>query len=150
MKIFNFLTKVYHINEKINSLKRKKVKRISVKGKTIAKMLFIAMFTREKSFNQLLEKIHKRKKYKNMFSKKEHIPKSHVFRDGVKELDLDELKQINKSIIRKAKENKIYRNGSIDGLVVVGIDGVECFGSYRKDWNGSYKSKKKFKNTEME
>lgn len=106
-------------------------------------MLFIAMFTREKSFNQLLEKIHKRKKYKNMFSKKEHIPKSHVFRDGVKELDLEELKQINKSIIRKAKENKIYRNGSIDGLVVVGIDGVESFGSYKKDWNGSYKSKKK-------
>lgn len=134
---------MYHINEKINSLKREKNKRILVKGNTIAKMLFIAMFTREKSFNQFLEKIHRRKKYKNMFSKKEHIPKAHVFRDGVKELDIDELKQINKSIISKAKDNKVYRKGTVDGHVVAGIDGVECFGSYKKDWNGSYKTKVK-------
>ena len=88
---------MYHINEKINSLKREKNKRILVKGKTIAKMLFIATFTRERSFNQLLEKIHIRKKYKNMFGKKEYIPKAHVFRDGVKELKQENLKQINKS-----------------------------------------------------
>ena len=102
LKIFNFLNKEYHINEKINSLKREKNKRILVKGNTIAKMLFIASFTRERSFNQLLEKIHIRKKYKNMFGKKEHIPKAHVFRDGVKELKQENLKQINKSIIMKA------------------------------------------------
>lgn len=132
---------MYHINEKINSLKREKNKRILVKGNTIAKMLFIAMFTRERSFNQLLEKIHIRKKYKNMFGKKEHIPKAHVFRDGIKELNLEKLKQIKKSIIQKAKENKEYRNGTVDGHVVVGVDGVENFGSYKKDWNGSYKTK---------
>lgn len=145
LKIFNFLTKVYHINEKINSLKREKNKRILAKGNTIAKMLFIAMFTRERSFNQLLEKIHKRKKYKNMFSKKEYIPKAHVFRDGIKEINLEEVKEINKSIIKKAKENKVYREGTVDGLVAVGVDGVESFGSYKKDWNGSYKAKKKVK-----
>ncbi len=132
---------MYHINEKINSLKREKNKRILVKGNTIAKMLFIAMFTRERSFNQLLEKIHKRKKYKNMFGKKENIPKAHVFRDGIKELNIEDLKQINKGIIMKAKENKAYRKGTVDGHVVVGIDGVECFGSYKKDWNNSYKTK---------
>jgi len=108
-------------------------------------MLFIAMFSREKSFNQLLEKIHKRKKYKNIFNRKEHIPKSHVFRDGIKELNIEELKEINKSIIQKAKENKVYRAGCIDGYVVVGVDGVESFGSYKKDWKGSYKTKKKVK-----
>lgn len=132
---------MYHINEKINSLKREKNKRILVKGNTIAKMLFIATFTRERSFNQLLEKIHIRKKYKNMFGKKEHIPKAHVFRDGVKELKQENLKQINKSIIMKAKENKVYRKGTVDGHVIVGVDGVETFGSYKKDWNGSYKTK---------
>lgn len=58
-----------------------------------------------------------------------------MFRDGIKELDIKELKQINKSIILKAKENKIYREGAIDG--------VECFGSYKKDWENSYKVKKK-------
>lgn len=71
----------------------------------------MCMFSRERSFNQLLEKIHKRRKYKNIFKKNENIPKMHVFRDGIKELDIEELKQINKNIILKAKENKIYRNG---------------------------------------
>lgn len=111
-------------------------------------MLFIAMFAREKSFNQLLEKIHKRKKYRNIFSKKEYIPKMHVFRDGIKELDLEEIKNINKKIISKAKENKTYRKGCIDGLVVVGIDGVETFNSYKKDWNGSYKINQKIQEYE--
>ena len=122
LKIFNFLIKEYHINEQLKSLKRKKVKKIHVQGETIAKMLFMCMFTREKSFNQLIEKIHKRKKYKNIFKKNEQIPKMHVFRDGIKELDLEAIKKINKNIIIKAKENKIYRKGTIDNLVVVGID----------------------------
>ena len=143
LKIFNFLIKEYHINEQLKRLKREKVKRIFVKGETIAKMLFLCMFTRERSFNQLIEKIHKRRKYKNMFRKNEHIPKMHVFREGIKELDLEEIKKINKGIISKARENKIYRKGTIDNLVVAGIDGVETFGSYKKDWKNSYKTKKK-------
>jgi len=72
-----------------------------------------------------------------LFSKKEYIPKSHVFRDGIKELNIEKLKWINKSIISKAKENKLYRKGSIDG--------VETFRSYKKDWNNSYKAKIKVK-----
>ncbi len=110
-----------------------------MKGNTIAKMLFIGMFSRIESLNQIIEQIHKRKKFKGMFLKKEYIPKSHVFRDGIKELSIEELKGINKSIITKSKENKLYRKGSIEGLVVVGIDGVETFGSYKKDWKNSYK-----------
>ena len=57
-----------------------------------------------------------------MFRKNEHIPKMHVFREGIKELDLEEIKKINKGIISKARENKIYRKGTIDNLVVAGID----------------------------
>lgn len=80
-------------------------------------------FTSEKSFNQLMEKIHKRKKYRKIYQKNEHIPKMHVFRDGVKELEIKDLEEINKRIIRKTKENKKDRKGSIDGLVVVEIVG---------------------------
>lgn len=117
LKVFNFITKEYHINEELKRLKRKKNKKILVKGKTIAKMLFMSTFTREKSFNQLIEKIHKRNKYKKIFDKNEHIPKMHVFRDGVTELNLKDIEEINKKIIRKAKENKKYRKGSIDPFV---------------------------------
>ena len=101
------------------------------------------MLLREKSINQIMEKTHKRKKYKKFFGSKEQIPKMHGFREGIKDLDIDDLKEINRFIISKTKENKIYRSGSIDGLVVVGIDGTENFGSYKKDWNNSYKVKVK-------
>lgn len=65
----------------------------------------------------------------------------HGFRDGIKNLKPEELKQLNRKIISKSRKNKVYRVGTIDGLVVVGIDGVENFGSYKKDWENSYKSK---------
>ena len=116
------MLKEYHRNEVLKRQKRKKTKKVSVKGSTIAKMLFLCTFGRERSINQFLEKIHKRKKYRNIFRKKEHIPKMHAFREGIKEINKEELKKINVGIIKHAKENKIYRNGSIDNLVVVGID----------------------------
>lgn len=65
----------------------------------------------------------------------------HGFRDGIKDLKLDELEQINKNIIKKARETKTYMNGTIDKLVVVGIYGTETFGSCKKDWKNSYKCK---------
>lgn len=143
IKIFNFINKTYHINKKLTSVSREKNKKIKIKGSTIAKLLFVGMLNREKSINQIMEKTHNRKKYKNIFSKKEVIPKMHGFRDGIKDLKLEELKAINKSIIRKTKENKVYRTGTVDNLVVVGIDGTESFGSYKRDWKNSYKSIKK-------
>lgn len=137
------MNKVYHINEKINSLERKKIKRFKIKASTVAKLLLVGMLTRERSINQIMEKTHIRKKYNKIFSKNEIIPKMHGFRDGIKQLKSEQLKNINRDLIKKSKENKIYRNGTIDGLVVVGLDGVETFGSYNKDWDNSYKTKLK-------
>ncbi len=108
MKILNFLNKEYHISKQITSVSREKNKKIKIKASTIAKMLFMGMFCREKSINQIIKKVHKRKKYKNLFYKKEIIQKMHGFREGIKDINLEDLKQINKNIIRKAKENKMY------------------------------------------
>ena len=120
-------------------IKRKRIKRVLVKGNTIAKTLFICTFSRDRSLNQTIEKIHKRKKYRCFYGKKEHIPKSHVLREGIKEILSKDIEEINRSVIRKAKENKLFRNGTIDNLVVVGIDGTETFRSAKRDWLGSYK-----------
>lgn len=77
----------------------------------------------------------------------------HGFRDVIKEINPEQLKQINNNVIKKSKENKIYRQGTIDGLVVVGIDGTEAFGSYKKKWNNCYnkniKNKKYIENKEQ-
>ena len=145
IKIFSSLNKIYHIKEQISNISREKNKRIRIKGSTIAKLLFAGMLYKEKSINQIMEKTHKRKLYKKMFKSNETIPKMHGFIEGIKDLKVSELEKINKNIIRKAKENKIYRNGTIDNLIVVGIDGTETFGSYKKNWDNCYNKKIKNK-----
>ena len=69
-KVFNFINKVYHINTEIGRLSRKNSKRVTTKAKTVGKMLLTGMLMREKSINQIMEKIHKRKKYRKIFSKR--------------------------------------------------------------------------------
>ncbi len=69
-KVFNFINKVYHINEKMNSLSRKNFKRVKIKASTVEKTLFTGMLMRDKSINQLMEKIHKRNKYKKIYAKR--------------------------------------------------------------------------------
>lgn len=145
IKIFNSLNKIYHINTQLSNISRKKNKRIRIKGSTIGKLLFAGMFYREKSINQIMEKTHKRKMYQKMFKSNEIIPKMHGFIEGIKDLKVSELEEINKNIIKKAKENKIYRDGGIDRLVVVGIDGTEAFGSYKREWDNCYNKKIKNK-----
>lgn len=63
-----------------------------------------------------MEKTHKRKLYRRLFKGNEVIPKAHGFIDGIKDLNVSNIKLINKNIIKKAKENKLYRNGTIDNL----------------------------------
>ena len=69
---------------------------------SLAKTLFMCMFTREKSFNQIMEKIHKRKKYR----KNEHIPKMHVFRDGVETFGSYQKDWENSYKVKRLKENR--------------------------------------------
>ena len=145
VKIFSSLNKIYHIKEQLSNVSREKNKKIRIKGSTIAKLLFAGMLYREKSINQIMEKTHKRRLYKKMFKSNEVIPKAHGFIDGIKDIQVSDIENINKNIIRKAKENKIYRNGTIDNLVVVGIDGTEAFGSYKKKWDNCYNKKIKNK-----
>lgn len=69
-KVFNFINKVYHINEELHRLSRKNFKRVKIKASTIGKMLLTGMLMRDKSINQIMEKIHKRNKYKKIFGKR--------------------------------------------------------------------------------
>jgi hypothetical protein len=43
---------------------------VKTNAKTVGKILLTGMLMREKSINQIMEKIHKRKKYKKIFSKR--------------------------------------------------------------------------------
>lgn len=74
-KVFNFINKVYHINQEMARLSRKNLKRVTIKASTVWKTLITGMLMREKSINQIMEKIHKRDKYKKIYSKRRKDPK---------------------------------------------------------------------------
>ncbi len=54
----------------MNSLSRKNFKRVKIKGSTVGKTLLTGMLMRDKSINQIMEKIHKRNKYKKIYAKR--------------------------------------------------------------------------------
>jgi hypothetical protein len=60
------------------------------------------------------------------------LPRIDAIRDSLKCLDIQGLDIMHNSIIKKARDNKLVRNGTIDGYSVVAFDGVEIFESTKK------------------
>ena len=67
-----------------------------------------------------------------LFPRGTKLPQVDAIRDTLKVIDIDGLKQINKRMVKKAIENKVFGNGTIDGYTVVAIDGTKFFGSNKK------------------
>lgn len=60
-----------------------------------------------------------------IYKKREYNPKMHGLRDCVIDTDFHQLDAINRDLILKAKENKVFRKNTIDGLCVMVWDAVE-------------------------
>lgn len=63
---------------------------------------------------------------------KGRIPKVDAVRDLLAKMNLDEIRRLHEEIIDILKRNRVFREGTIGGYVVVGIDGVELFSSTKK------------------
>ena len=123
--LITYSNSVYQIGEKFNSLKRNNLNS-KTKPKTAAKTIFSSMLWGCESINEIIQtNSNKDIDFKGIFSKKEFIPKTHGLRDCIKDTDYKQIQTINNEIIKKAKENKIFRKNKVDGLVVVAWDGVE-------------------------
>ena len=129
-QLLTYINKVYDIGEKINTLKDKKVKS-PVKISTITFVVLFGFMLQMKSFNRLKHWL-KKGKFKKVLPKKTKMPCIDAVRDCLSDFDLDGLKGIYKHIIKTAIKNKVFRNGTIDKLKVVAIDGVELFESTKK------------------
>jgi hypothetical protein len=60
------------------------------------------------------------------------IPKVDAVRDLLSRIDPEEIQKIHEEMIDTVKKNRIFREGTIGGYVVAGIDGVELFSSTKK------------------
>lgn len=60
------------------------------------------------------------------------VPQIDTIRDTLKVVDNQGLYKMHRKIIKRAKCNKVFDQGTIDGYTVVAIDGTKLFISYRK------------------
>jgi hypothetical protein len=128
-QILTYINKVYDVGEKINSLKNKN--KSPVKIATISFIVLFGFMLQIRSFNRL-ERMLKKNKFKKVLPKKTKMPYIDAVRRSLSDFDLDWLKDFHSHIVKTTIENKVFRNGTIDGLKVVAIDGTELFESTKK------------------
>ncbi|WP_392486745.1 transposase [Haloimpatiens sp. FM7315] len=129
-QLLTYINKVYDIGEKINTLKDKRVKS-EVKISTITFVVLFGFMLQIRSFNRLDHWLEKGK-FKKVLPKKTKTPRIDAVRRCLSNFDLNGLKNIHNNIIKTTIRNKVFRNGTIDGLKVVAIDDVELFESTKK------------------
>lgn len=129
-QMLTYTNKVYDIGEKINRLKDKRVK-FSAKNSTITFIVLFGFMLQIRSFNRLDHWL-KKGKLKKVLPKNTKMPRIDTIRRCLSNFDLEGLSAINKRIIKTNIKNKVFKNGTIDGLKVAAIDGVELFKSSKK------------------
>ena len=121
---------VYHVDRGLNKLSDGRTKPTYSTGQVILPVLF-GFLLRIKSFNELNFMI-KNNEFSKLFPRGTKLPQIDAIRDTLKVMDIEGLKQVNQDIVKKAVENKVFENGTIDGYMVVAIDGTKFFGSNKK------------------
>jgi hypothetical protein len=128
-QILTYINKVYDVGEKINSLKNKN--NSPVKNSTISFIVLFSFMLQIRSFNRL-KRLLQKNRFKNLLPKETKMPLIDAVRRSLSDFDLDGLKDFHSHIVKTTIENKVFRNGTIDGLKVVAIDGTELFESTKK------------------
>lgn len=129
-QMITYINRIYDIGEKINTLKDKRIKS-PVKISTVTFVTLFGFMLQIRSFNRL-ERMLKKKKFRNILPKKTKIPRIDAVRRYLSDFDLEGLTDVHKHIVKTTIKNKVFRNGTINGLKVVAIDGVELFESAKK------------------
>ena len=130
VKLVKYMKNVYHIENGLNKLSDGRVNPTYNTAQVIT-LVLLGFLLRVKSFNKLNLMI-KNNEFREIFRRGTQLPLVDAIRDTLKVIDIKGLKQINEYIIKKAVENKVFENGTIDGCTVAAIDGTKFFGSNKK------------------
>ena len=129
-QMLTYFSKVYHLGEKIKGLKDGRINP-QIETSTISFIVLFTFICRLKSFNRLEHWLEKRR-FKNLFPKKTRLPHIDAVRRSLSSFDINSLNDMHDHIIKTIFKNKVFRNGTIDGIKVAAIDGVEIFESTKK------------------
>ena len=125
-----YMKNVYNIENGLNKLTDGRINPTYDTAKVVT-LVLLGFLLRIKSFNELNLMI-KNNEFSKLFPRGTRLPLVDAIRDTLKVIDVKGLKEINKCIIKKSVENKVFENGTIDGLTVAAIDGTKFFGSNKK------------------
>jgi hypothetical protein len=128
--LLKYVSNVYDLGKKINSLKDKR-QNTTIKTKAVAISLLLGFMISIRSFNKLDDYL-ENKDFRKLVPKKLKMPRIGTIRDSLKTFEIDGLVRTHDEILKKSKQNKLYRDGTIEGLKVVALDGVELFSSKKK------------------
>jgi len=131
-KLFYYMNSVFKMNKEVNSLTDKRRNNSSIKFKTVIITALVGLILQQPSFNAIFTHISFRRRTANLFVKGTKMAKLDAARAIIEMVDLDEIRSMNEQVVETIRRNKVFRGGTIDGLVVAGIDGVELFNSYDK------------------
>ena len=132
-QILTYTNKVYDIGEKINTLKDKRLNP-QINTATVSFVVLFGFMLQIRSFNRLEHWV-KKNRFKKLLPKGTRIPHIDAIRRTLSQVDLSNVRDMHDHIIKTVVKNKIFRNGTIDGLKVVAVDGVELFDSTNKCCN---------------
>ena len=124
------MTSTYEIPQKVKCLSDER-KRRSIPLFNIVMPVLLFLMLQYESFHTVFsapESMDKR--LRNCIRGK--IPKVDAVRDLLSGIDPEEVQKIHEGTIDTLKKNRVFREGTIGGYVVVGIDGVELFSSTKK------------------
>lgn len=134
--LLDYSNSIYDFSKEINTIKRKNVNAMTSPG-TALKMITMITLTKTPSINLFMKGVHDSytNRFKNIFSRKEFIPKTHALRDCIDDIDYKDVQKFHYKMINKLKSNKFFANHNYRGSNVMIVDGIELFETH-KDING--------------
>jgi hypothetical protein len=128
---------VYKIGNEIKNLKDGRTNK-KITTTAISFVVLIGFMLKIRSFNQLDDWLENKDLVK-LVPKKMRLPRIDAVRDSLKQFNIKSLGEMQNKIVRQSLNNKLVKNGTIDGYKVVGMDGVELFESTKKSCDNCLK-----------
>jgi len=125
VKLNKYIKNVYHIDRQLEHIADKRLNP-TYKTSQIISLVLTSFLLRIQSFNELNCMI-KSGEFNTLTTSNVRVPKIDTIRSSLKTVNLNCLKRINNSIIKKAVRNKVLDEGTIDGYTVAAIDGTRLF-----------------------
>ena len=116
-KLMKYMKNVYNIEHGISKLSDGR-KYPKYKTSQIITLLLLGFMLRIKSMNELKLMIYENE-FRNVFSMGTELPQIDTIRDTLKVIEVNGLKYMLVHTVKKAIENKVFINGTIDGYNVL-------------------------------